>query len=172
MEKDFIVRIARKEDSEKIDELFIQMNNFINKQNRRNGIPYDTNKIISGYREGYLDTFFNNDSRFILVAENNKEVIGYLTCIVVLPEVEDSYLYLGDFCVDEKYRGNSVGLKLMNEANNYAEEKDLSGLRLYIDSRNKGSLRSYMNLGFVELNQAGNRIEMGKAVIKEKIKTI
>ena len=173
MEQEVNIRFARKEDSDRINELFIQMNNYVNKQNRRNGIPYDTSKIIEGYKEGYLDTFYNNDSRFIFVAEMNGEVIGYLSCVVFNSENEESYLYLGDFSVDERYRGNAVGIKLMEEANSYASENGIDSLRLCIDSRNEISVRSYNNLGFKELTRDTNyRLIMGKRVEKKEVKTL
>ena len=100
-------RKAEKQDSDAINELFIEMIKTINERMVNEGVePYAS--LESGYEEGYLDTFFVNDNRVIFVACNENKVIGYLSVVKY-----ENYLYLDDYCVSKQYRGLGIGSNLI-----------------------------------------------------------
>ena len=79
------IRKAKKEDESRIRELFIEMLQAI----------YHTQNVC-GYKEGYLDKFFEDRGDFICVAEANSSIIAYLS-IEVHHEPEDFIFRRADF---------------------------------------------------------------------------
>ena len=165
---DVIIRYAKKEEIPRINELFIQMLNYVNEQNKKQGIQVDETTFQNGYDEGYLDEFFVDANRFICVAELDGIVVGYLSCVGYQTEDSTSYLYLDDFCVDSNYRGKGIGSKLVESASTFACNIGLNNLKLHVDANNSGALRFYTNLGFSLIKSENGRLEMQKEILEKK----
>lgn len=159
------IRFANIEDKERINELFIQMNNYINKLQKNNSIDY--NYLENGY-DNYINEFFNNKNKFIIVVDYDGMLVGYLSCILY-PNEEESYLYLDDFCVDEKYRSRGIGTKLIESARQYAVLNNVLNMKLHVNNTNGNAFRFYSNLGFVPKDIYDERIEMNKTICRSKI---
>lgn len=159
------IRLATKADESTINTLFIQMIQFINEENKKNGISVDENLFKNGYDAGYLDRFFVDLNNFIIVADFNGQVIGYLSCEAY--HGSDSYLYLDDFCVDSNCRSNGVGTKLIESADEFATINGFKNLKLHVDINNVKAQEFYANLGFMPVLLENNRIEMKKEIVKK-----
>lgn len=165
-----VIRKAKKEEIPRINELFIQMVKHVNDKNKALGIEVDETLFQNGYDEGYLDKFFIDDQKVICVADLEGEVIGYISCEGYKTDAETSYLYLDDFCVDAKYRGNGIGSKLVEDSSIIASDMGLINLKLHVDENNNDAIKFYANLGFESINSENGRIEMQKPVLNQKVK--
>ena len=145
---DFLYRKAERSDSEIIEELFIEMLRTI----------YNTDDV-EGYKSGYLDKYFSEGEDLIYVAELNKEVVAFLSVEVYR---KDSYVYLDDLSVTEKYRGKGVGTKLISLAEDYSKGLGISAIVFHVEKTNERAHRLYRNLGYYEHEDQGARILMVK----------
>ena len=139
------IRKAKKEDENRIKELFLEMLQAIYHR-----------QDVCGYKDGYLDKFFENRGDFICVAEANGSVIAYLS-IEVHHESED-FIYLDDLSVSEQYRSNGIGTELIKTAQKFAEEIAMPAIALHAEKANTGAIRLYQRLGFSVLSEENTRL--------------
>lgn len=145
------IRKAVKEDETKIKELFIEMLQTIYSK-----------KKIEGYEDGYLDKFFDNHEDWICVAEANGSVVAYLS-IEVHHEWE-SYIYLDDLSVSEKYRCKGIGTELIKTAEKFAEETNISTVVFHVEKSNRLAFKLYERLGYSVMNDEGTRFRMYRTI--------
>lgn len=143
------IRKAKKEDENRIKELFIEMLQAI--------YPHQN---VCGYKDGYLDKFFENRGDFICVAEANGSVIAYLS-IEVHHESED-FIYLDDLSVSEQYRGNGIGTELIKTAQKFAEEIAMPAIVLHAEKTNTEAIKLYERLGYRMMEEENTRLRMVK----------
>ncbi len=143
------LRKAGKEDEAKIRQLFIEMLQTIY-----------SSRSVEGYEEGYLDKFFDNQKDWICVAEVNGSVAAYLS-IEVYHE-QGNYIYLDDMSVSEKYRNKGIGTKLIQTAEKFAEEIDISTIVFHVEKSNRSAFKLYERLGYSIMNEEGTRFKMIK----------
>ena len=145
---DFLYRKAEKSDSEIIAELFIEMLRTI----------YNTDDV-EGYKSGYLDKYFSEGEDLIYVAELNKEVVAFLSVEVYR---KDSYVYLDDLSVTEKYRDKGIGTKLISLAEDYSKDIGVSAIVFHVEKTNENAHKLYRKLGYMDNEDQGNRMRMVK----------
>ena len=150
---EFIYRKAEASDAVKIAGLFLEMLKTI----------YHSDDV-KGYEEGYLDKFFSESEDFITVAELEKEVVAFLSIEVYR---EDGYVYLDDFSVTEKCRGQGVGTKLIGLAEAYCMDTSIPAVVLHVEKTNEKAHRLYKRLGYRDHEDQGNRILMVKDLSPE-----
>lgn len=167
MEK-FNIRLATTKDIQVINELFIQMIQYVNEQNKKSGKEVDEERFKDGYDDGFLEEYLARLDKFILVADIDSKVVGYLSCEEKNDE-EIPFIYLDDFCVDSNYRGLGIGTKLISYADEYASNNNYGNLRLHVENENLGSIRFYNNLGFQPLYKDDHRTLMQKPVMTKNI---
>ncbi|MFP9062230.1 GNAT family N-acetyltransferase [Natrialbaceae archaeon A-chndr2] len=105
-----------------------------------------TKAMINNFRNG-----IRQDGVFILVAEVDNEVIGYL-----LFEIRDTppiFKRERDCALDQLYvkpehRGKSIGQALIDRAILIGKEKGAETVVLTIDAENEGALKFFDNLGY------------------------
>ena len=113
--------------------------------------------FVSGtrkYTADELQTIFQDEDRPVFVAEDaDGNVIGY--CFCVLETVthsnnlrESRSMYIDDFCVDEKSRGQKVGKMLCDYAIAYAREKGCYDVTLNVWAGNDAAEAFYRRMGF------------------------
>ena len=163
------IRYATANDIPRINELFIQMIRYVNEQDRNSSKEVNGEPFVDGYEDGFLEKFLISSDKFILVAEKDNQVIGYLSCEEKNKIQEDSFIYLDDFCVDGSYRGYGIGTRLVQTAEEYSQKNNFGHLRLHVESGNSNSIRFYSNLGFVPVSEDEKRIFMQKEVAKKNI---
>ena len=113
--------------------------------------------FVSGtrkYTEEELKAIFRDDSRPVFVAENEAgQVLAYCFCII--QDVRGSNnqrdsrsLYIDDFCVDEKSRGQHVGRVLFDYVSAYARSIGCYDITLNVWEGNDTARSFYERLGF------------------------
>ena len=163
-----LIRLATPNDISRINELFIQMIKYVNEQNKKSGKEVDEERFKDGYDDGFLEDYLARPDKFILVAEIDSKVIGYLSCEEKNDE-ELPFIYLDDFCVDANFRGYGIGTSLISSADEYASNNNFGDLRLHVENENINSIRFYNNLGFSPLSKDDNRTLMQRSIIKKNV---
>jgi len=101
---------------------------------------------IEGFKKGIEDS----DS-MTLVAKAGNEIIGYLKGgpaeIADYRTVENIY-ETESIWVDDNYRGQSIGTKLMDEFESWATREGATRLKVVASARNEGAINLYKKRGF------------------------
>ena len=142
------LRKAILKDKQKIENLFVAMLQSIYKK-----------EDAHAYESEYLNKFFEDNGSWICVAESDKEFVGYLSI-----EQYPDYLYLDDFCIDEKHRNLGIGTELLKTAQAYAIDKNVPQIRLHVEQSNLGAIKLYQRLGYKIENEENSRYLMIKII--------
>lgn len=101
---------------------------------------------IEDFKEG-----IENPETLTLVAKAGDEVIGYL---VGGPAESEDYrtvesLYeASSMWVNDKYRGEGIGTKLISRFESWAKEKGATRLKVVVSAKNEGAINLYRKTGF------------------------
>lgn len=106
--------------------------------------------ISSQGKEEFKEGIENSDS-LTLVAKAGDEIIGYL--MGGPAKIEDyrtvKNIYEAEsMWVDDKYRGKSIGTKLMNRFEAWAKERGATRLKVIASAQNEGAINLYRKRGF------------------------
>lgn len=142
---------AEKKDSNRINELFIEMLQTI----------YNT-KQVNGYSDGDLDRFFDGRDEWISIAMDNDKIIAFLS--IEVHHEDKEYIYLDDLSVTKQYRHNGIGTKLISNAEAYAKEINIRIICLHVEKSNVAAFRLYERLGYEIQEDQGNRYLMIKNI--------
>jgi len=142
---------AEKKDSNRINELFIEMLQTI----------YNTDQV-DGYSDGDLDRFFDGRDEWISIAVADEKIIAFLS--IEVHHEEEEYIYLDDLSVTKQYRNNGIGTKLIRNAESYAKELNISVVCLHVEKSNSEAFRLYKRLGYIIYEDQGNRYLMMKHI--------
>ena len=132
---DYTFRKAVKQDSEKINQLFIEMMQTIRGTDQ-----------VSGYNDGYLDKFFDDTDEWISVAVYDDEIIAFLS--IEVHHEDKEYIYLDDLSVTKQHRNNGIGTKLIRNAEKYAKEINIPAICFHVEKTNNNAFRLYQRLGY------------------------
>ena len=153
-------RYAKETDQSNINDLFIEMiQTVIDRMPEEDSLIYVP--LLKGYEEGYLDAFFIDENKRILVADFNNNVVGYLSLCMYK---ESDYLYLDDFCVTKEHQGDGIGSKLIDMAIEYAKEYGINNIRAHVEKFNSQSIEFYSKRGFEVVEDDNNRLLINKKV--------
>ena len=97
---------------------------------------------VEGYPAGYVGRFFTGGEDEILVAEQAGAVVGFLSL--------------------ESHRGQGIGSRLLDMAEEYAAALGLGEIHLHVERDNHGARRLYRRRGFGVLAEQGARLLLGK----------
>lgn len=144
-----IIEIPKKEDLTDIDRIAIQVHDCHVKW--RPDIFEHTDSIFS--KEEFCN-IINNKEMFI--AKIDKKIIGY----VLLSSrkwkkngyIERNELNIDAIGVDENYRNQGIGTKLIEYVKKYAKEKGYTDLRLTVNEENENARHLYEKMGFAVKN--------------------
>ena len=143
-------RKARAEDAARISELFVEMLESIYRTDR-----------VEGYEAGYLDRYFTGGKDWICVAEQDRELVAFLSIEVYRAE---EYLYLDDLSVTRQHRSKGIGSELIKRAEEYAESIGMARIVFHVEESNRDAYRLYRKLGYREDALQGTRIRMVKSL--------
>ncbi len=88
------------------------------------------------------------DQFFSLIAENEKgETLGFALYFFAYYTWVGKSLYLDDLFVKEKFRGNGVGSKLLNEVISFARNEKCKRIRWQVLDWNTPAIEVYKKLG-------------------------
>lgn len=147
---DTVFRVATAGDEAAIRRLFVEMLRTI----------FHTQEV-EGYPAGYVGRFFTGGEDEILVAEQAGAVVGFLS-LESHREGEPPFLYLDDFSVAAACRGQGIGFRLLDMAEEYAAALGLGEIHLHVERDNHGARRLYRRRGFGVLAEQGARLLLGK----------
>ena len=68
-------------------------------------------------------------------------------------DIKKGDLYLSEIAIDENFRGQGIGRKVILDAIEYARSKNFKRLILDADLRNESAKSLYEKLGFKEFNK-------------------
>lgn len=88
----------------------------------------------------------NNTLAYYVVAEINREVVGYGGIWGVLGEGE-----ITNIAVDRCFRGKGIGEEILNELLRYASSQSLSLITLEVRCSNEPAKRLYLKKGFEQI---------------------
>lgn len=147
---DTVFRVATAGDEAAIRRLFVEMLRTI----------FHTQEV-EGYPVGYVGRFFTGGEDKILVAEQAGAVVGFLS-LESHREGKPPFLYLDDFSVTAACRGQGIGSRLLDMAEEYAAALELGEIHLHVERDNLGARRLYRRRGFGVLAEQGARLLLGK----------
>lgn len=147
---DTVFRVATAGDEAAIRRLFMEMLRTI----------FHTQEV-EGYPAGYVGRFFTGGEDEILVAEQAGAVVGFLS-LESHREGGPPFLYLDDFSVTAACRGQGIGSRLLDMAEEYAAALELGEIHLHVERDNLGARRLYRRRGFGVLAEQGARLLLGK----------
>lgn len=147
---DTVFRVATAGDEAAIRRLFVEMLRTI----------FHTQEV-EGYPVGYVGRFFTGGEDEILVAEQAGAVVGFLS-LESHREGKPPFLYLDDFSVTAACRGQGIGSRLLDMAEEYAAALELGEIHLHVERDNHGARRLYQRRGFGVLAEQGARLLLGK----------
>ena len=116
---------------------------------------YDNNineNIIVNY---YYETIINKDDNYLLVAEVDNNVVGYL-----YGYIENS----GSVCIDkvsiidalfvsEEYRGNGIANRLIDEFKKISKDNNVRYIEIKVCNDNKAAASLYNKCGFKDIKR-------------------
>jgi len=112
--------------------------------------------FISGttkYTKEELEEMLKDKSKPVYVAVDEKEnVIGYTFCQLKEPAFTNTMhpnkeIFIDDFCIDEKTRGNHVGQQLFEYVKKEAEKYGCFAVTLNVWAGNEGAEKFYEKMG-------------------------
>lgn len=111
---------------------------------RENGVKFTAGEVAELVRD---------DAHVIFVAEGQGKILGYAFCnIVIISEstlLKDAMvLHIEDVCVDENYRGNKIGSRLMTAVKRYARSLGCTRIDLDVWEFNDKAREFYEKQGF------------------------
>ena len=107
----------------------------------------------------YTDLLKNKD-KLLLVAEDNKKLIGYL---LLETKFRDPFLegnrigYVSELYVLPKYRRKGISKSLLEQGNKWFKKKRFKWIMVSTHSRDKPAIRFWEKKGFKEFNKYFNK---------------
>jgi ribosomal protein S18 acetylase RimI-like enzyme len=102
-------------------------------------------------RQGLKMLLENTENNILLVAENDNEIIGFVSVQVIISTAEGGKVgLLEDMIIKSKYRSMKIGTKLINKMMKISKEKGLLRLQLFADKNNKKALDFYKKTGWTQ----------------------
>ena len=128
-------------------------------------VDYERN-LTSHIKEGHIN-YYNIESLIkrsdatVLVAENNGEIIGSGYALIKSNKTyktPEKYVYLGFMYVKEKYRGEGVNKRIINQLIEWGKNNGYYIFKLDVYSKNSSAINAYEKAGFKgeELNMILN----------------
>lgn len=116
-------------------------------------------KLWEKYKRMQLEKLKNKEID-IFVIENNEEIIGEVTANYISRKIKEEAkagirAYLEAFRVDEGYRGQGLGQKLINHCINDLKSKGYTEFTIGVEENNEIAKHIYFKLGFMEAISRG-----------------
>ena len=111
----------------------------------------DVEEVISMER---LNKLLETDS--IYVAKINGEIVGYI--IIDIKEKDNGFmryrklLSIDTLCIDEDFRGQGIGTKILEFAKNIAKEQNCTDMHLTVNPNNENAIKVYEKFGMKVYN--------------------
>lgn len=108
-------------------------------------LPNEVKTTPNSYEEDFKDGWFES-----IVAEMNGNIVG--TCIFyqTFSTWKGKMIYLEDFVVSQKYRGNGIGAQLFEHLIHLCKKRKVALLKWQIIDWNEPALNFYRKYNFIE----------------------
>jgi len=146
------IRSAEKRDYHRINELYEQVDRL-----HREVHPDRFQKpAVLGRPDEFLNALVENESSYLIVAEEREEIIGFAEAYIVsapnFPVLKQrSWLLIDSIAVDEGHRGMGTGQKLFDYLGAKAKERGVEEVELNVYAFNDSAIKFYEKNGFKEL---------------------
>lgn len=94
----------------------------------------------------------DNPNLFIYAVETVGKFVGWIS-LIYMPKVGKynghGHVYIDELWIEPNYRRNGYAKELMMQADALVEEKDASGIRLYVNIENQNAYELYQRCGFI-----------------------
>lgn len=142
-----IIRKAKLTDIDRLSELLYEVHKLHAKHR-----PDVFKKRKQKYTKKDLESVLTNELTPVWVAEEKKQVVGYL--FGIYEEIKDhksmtdrKTLYIDDLCVDKDFRKKGIGRQLYNYAKMVARTNGCYDITLNVWNLNPGAIAFYEKLG-------------------------
>lgn len=101
-----------------------------------------------------LNKLLETDS--VYVAKINGEIVGYI--IIDIKEKDNGFmryrklLSIDTLCIDEDFRGQGIGTKILEFAKNIAKEQNCTDMHLTVNPNNENAIKVYEKFGMKVYN--------------------
>jgi RimJ/RimL family protein N-acetyltransferase len=116
--------------------------------------------------KNWLADFPKGKSGFFSVAEDDNKIIGF--CYLAIPKFYKPVAYIG-IALEKKYRKKDIGTEMFYHVAGWAAAENLMYIIADVWEWNKGSIKFFKNLGFLEKSSFEDKF---KGELKEKIRLI
>lgn len=107
-----------------------------------------------------------NEFKCFVAETETKEIIGIALTFIAYSTWVGRYLFLEDLIVKEKYRGNKVGGKLINEVFKLAQEEKVERVRWQVLDWNTNAIEFYEKIN-ATIDKGWYNCDFDKKAIKE-----
>jgi len=147
MIKDVKITIAKEEELLEILEIKKEVHkNFV----KQRPDIYKESDIL--YTNDFINSFFANASKLILLAKKDGCTLGYVFIQLVniqLPMMtERTYIYINDLAVLEKYRNNGIASLLLKHIEKMAQEMGAAKIELAVHVFSSNAIQLYKKNGY------------------------
>lgn len=126
-----------------------------------NDNDYDSVEKLISESLGYHKEKLSDERVYEFVACTDDTVVGYFNLMEEIDIIRNLKIYhIGYVCVDPNYRGNGIGHIMMNYAENYARENNVTRLELTSGNQREAAHRLYISLGFIKRDTSVFRKEL------------
>jgi len=136
------IREANKKDLPQLKKLFLE--------SQKHEASFDPEVVINEKTpqriNQLIDEVFRNPGRMLFIAENQKNIAGYIL-VIYSPGVTKSG-WVGEIFITESSRRKGIGSKLMNMATNWLKQKRAQAIKLTAYKTNKAALSFYKKQSF------------------------
>lgn len=101
-----------------------------------------------------------NEFSLYLVAEVDERLVGFISLMNIAGEV-----HINNIAVDESFRGNKIGERLLNYGLNYYSKDKLIGFTLEVREDNYPAIALYKKFGFTSVGLRKNYYKNNKSAI-------
>ena len=91
------------------------------------------------------------ETESIYIAKIENKIVGYI--IIDVKEKDNGFiryrkiLSINTLCIDEKFRGQGIGTKMLEFAKRLGKEKNCTDMHLTVNPNNKNEIKVYENFG-------------------------
>ena len=91
------------------------------------------------------------ETESIYIAKIENKIVGYI--IIDVKEKDNGFiryrkiLSINTLCIDEKFRGQGIGTKMLEFAKRLGKEKNCTDMHLTVNPNNKNAIKVYENFG-------------------------
>lgn len=115
---------------------------------RINFPDYDICENYSNNRCGQLKTYLHDGSAIVFAAIAEDEMCGWLWCHEI-NRLGKRKLHIAEIVVNEKFRRQGVGTKLLIKAEEYAREQHILEVDLMVTKKNRDAVLFYEKSSYV-----------------------